>query len=109
MGYAGFSLFHFFMGGMIWLFIVGLFCYICIFHYLYVDSLTYAFGWSAFMCRFKFCDTLVVMFLSKHHHHHADPMWINCSGSDEQGGWYPIPVGYGGPLYGSEDSEGCGE
>jgi hypothetical protein len=32
------SFFIFFMGGMFWLFIVGLFCYICIFHYLYVDS-----------------------------------------------------------------------
>jgi hypothetical protein len=59
------------MGGMFWIFIVGLFCYICIFRYLYVDSLTYAFGWSAFLCRIKFCDTLVVKsFLSKHHHHH---------------------------------------
>jgi hypothetical protein len=28
----------------------------------YVDFLTYAFGWSAFLCRMKFCDTLVVIF-----------------------------------------------
>jgi hypothetical protein len=55
---------------MFWLFIVGLFRYICIFYYLYVDSLTYAFRWSAFLCRIKFCDTLVEFFLSKHHHHH---------------------------------------
>jgi hypothetical protein len=57
---------------MFWLFIVGLFCYFCIFYYLYVDSLTYAFGWSAFLCRIRFCDTLVVIFLSKHHHHHRE-------------------------------------
>jgi hypothetical protein len=25
---------------------------------LSVDSLTYAFGWSAFLCRIRFCDTL---------------------------------------------------
>jgi hypothetical protein len=36
---------------------------ICIFYYLYVDSLTYAFGWSVFLCRIRFCDTLVVIFL----------------------------------------------
>jgi hypothetical protein len=48
---------HFFMGGLFWLFIVGLFCCICIFYYLYVDSLTYAFGWSVFLCRMSFCDT----------------------------------------------------
>jgi hypothetical protein len=45
-------------------------CYICIFYYLYVDSLTYAFDWFAFFSRIRFCDTLVVIFLlSKHHHH----------------------------------------
>jgi hypothetical protein len=38
-------------------------------YYLHVDSLTYAFGWSAFLCRIIFCDTLVVIFLSKYHHH----------------------------------------
>jgi hypothetical protein len=55
----------------LWLFIFGLFCYICIFYYLYVDSLTYAFGKSAFLFRIRFCDTLVViLFLSTHHHHH---------------------------------------
>jgi hypothetical protein len=43
-------------------FIFGLFCYICIFYYLYVDSLPYAFIWSPFMCRIRFCDTLVVIF-----------------------------------------------
>jgi hypothetical protein len=26
------------------------------FYYLYVDSITYAFGWSAFLCRIRFCD-----------------------------------------------------
>jgi hypothetical protein len=30
--------------------------------YLYVDSLTYAFGWSVFMCSIRFCDTLVEIF-----------------------------------------------
>jgi hypothetical protein len=30
--------------GIFWLFIVGLFFFVCIFYYLYVDSLTYAFG-----------------------------------------------------------------
>jgi hypothetical protein len=49
--------------------IVGLFCYDISLYYLYVDSLTYAFSWSAFLCRIRFCDTLVVIFLSKHHHH----------------------------------------
>jgi hypothetical protein len=44
-------------------FIVGLFCYICIFFHLYVVSLTYAFSWSAFLCRIRFCDTLVIIFL----------------------------------------------
>jgi hypothetical protein len=29
---------------------------------LYIDSLTYVFGWSAFLCRIRFCDTLVVIF-----------------------------------------------
>jgi hypothetical protein len=40
---------------------------LCIFYYLYVDSLTltYAFGWSAFMCRIRFCDTLVVIFFKQ--------------------------------------------
>jgi hypothetical protein len=38
------------------------------FYYLYINSLTYAFGWSAFLCRIRFCDTLVVIFF--HHHHH---------------------------------------
>jgi hypothetical protein len=37
-------------------------CYICIFYYLYVDSLTHAFGWSAYLCRIRFCDNLVVIF-----------------------------------------------
>jgi hypothetical protein len=32
--------------------------YICIFYYLYVDSLTYAIGWHAFLCRIRFCDIL---------------------------------------------------
>jgi hypothetical protein len=53
---------YFFMGGMFWLFIVELLCYICIFYYMYVVALTYAFGWSAFLCRVKFLDTLVVIF-----------------------------------------------
>jgi Tfp pilus assembly protein PilF len=35
---------------------------ICIFHYLNVDSLSHAFGLSAFLCRIRFCDTLVVSF-----------------------------------------------
>jgi hypothetical protein len=48
---------YFFMGGSFWLFIVGLFCYICIFYHLCVEDLTYAFGWSAFLCRSRFCDT----------------------------------------------------
>jgi hypothetical protein len=39
-------------------FIVRLFCYIYIFFYMYVDFLTSAFGWSAFLCRIRFCDTL---------------------------------------------------
>jgi hypothetical protein len=26
-------------------------------YYLYVDSFTYAFGWSAFLCRIRFCDS----------------------------------------------------
>jgi hypothetical protein len=63
-------LYYFLMGGMFWLSIVGLFCYICIFYDLYGDSLTYAFGWSAFLCRIRFCYTLVVIFSSKHHDHH---------------------------------------
>jgi hypothetical protein len=29
-------------------------CYICIFYYLYVDSLIYVFGWSVFLCRIRF-------------------------------------------------------
>jgi hypothetical protein len=55
--------------GQCWLFIVGLFCCIYIFYYLYVDSLTYAFGMSAFLRWIIFCDILVVIFLSKHYHH----------------------------------------
>jgi hypothetical protein len=43
--------------------------HICIFCYLHVDSLSYSFGWSALLCRTGFCDTLVVLFLSKFHHH----------------------------------------
>jgi hypothetical protein len=43
---------------------VSLGYYICIFFYFHVDSLTYAFGWSAFLCRIRFCDTLVVIFLN---------------------------------------------
>jgi hypothetical protein len=35
---------------------------ICIFYYLFVDSFIYAFGWSAFLCRIRFCDTLIVTF-----------------------------------------------
>jgi hypothetical protein len=50
------------MDGMFWLFIIGLFFYIYIFDYLYVDSLTYAFGWSAFLCRIRFCDALAIIF-----------------------------------------------
>jgi hypothetical protein len=56
------SFLYFFMVGMFRLLIVGLFCYICVFYYLYVDFLTYAFGWSAFLCRIRFCDTLIVIF-----------------------------------------------
>jgi hypothetical protein len=33
-----------------------------IFYYFYVDSHTYAFGWSVFSCRIRFCDTLFVTF-----------------------------------------------
>jgi hypothetical protein len=59
------------VGGMFWLFIVGLFCYIYIFYYLYVDSLTYAFGWSAFLCRIRFFNTLSLLsFLRKQYHYH---------------------------------------
>jgi hypothetical protein len=36
--------------------------YICIFNYLYIDSFTHAFGWSAFLCRMTFRETLVVIF-----------------------------------------------
>jgi hypothetical protein len=36
---------------------------ISLFYYLYVDSFTSAFGWSPFLCRIRFCDTLVVIFL----------------------------------------------
>jgi hypothetical protein len=55
-----------------------LFSYICSvislsFFILYVDSLTYVFGWSSFSCRIRFCDTLVVIFC-KHHHHQRDPL-----------------------------------
>jgi hypothetical protein len=50
---------YFFMGGMFWLSIVRLFCYICIFYHLYVDSLTYAFDWSAFLCRSRFLTPLL--------------------------------------------------
>jgi hypothetical protein len=42
--YLGLVFYYFVMGEMFWLFIVGLFRYICIFYYLYVDFLTYAFG-----------------------------------------------------------------
>jgi hypothetical protein len=31
-----------------------LFCYICIFYYLYDDSLTYAFGCNEFLWRIRF-------------------------------------------------------
>jgi hypothetical protein len=55
---ANSTLGYFFMDGVFCLFIVGLLCYICIFYYLCVDSLTYAFGWSAFLYRIRFCDTL---------------------------------------------------
>jgi hypothetical protein len=50
-----------------WVFIVGLFCfcYLCIFYHLYVDSFTYTFGWSTFLCRIKFYDTLVVIFFKR--------------------------------------------
>jgi hypothetical protein len=41
--------------------VLGKVCHIFIFYYLYVDSLTYAFGWSAFLCRIRFCDTVVVI------------------------------------------------
>jgi hypothetical protein len=47
---------------MFWLCIDRLLCYICIFYYLYVDSLTYAFGWPAFLCKIRFCDILVIIF-----------------------------------------------
>jgi hypothetical protein len=36
---------------------------------LYVDSLPYAFDWSAFSCRIQFDDILVVIFFNKHHHY----------------------------------------
>jgi hypothetical protein len=36
--------------------------YLGIFYYLYFDSLTYAFGWSAFLCRIRFYDAFVVIF-----------------------------------------------
>jgi hypothetical protein len=49
-------------GWIVLLFIVGLFYYICIFYYFYVDSPTYAFDKSAFLCRIRFCDTLVIIF-----------------------------------------------
>jgi hypothetical protein len=29
---------------------------------VFVDFLTYVFGWSAFLCRIRFCDTLVIIF-----------------------------------------------
>jgi hypothetical protein len=65
------QVFLFFMSGSFWLFIIVLFCYICYFYYLYVVSLIYAFGWSAFLCRIRFCDTpRCNLFLSKLHHHH---------------------------------------
>jgi hypothetical protein len=34
-----------------------------IFYYLYVVSLTFAFGWSTFLWRMRFCDTVIVIFL----------------------------------------------
>jgi hypothetical protein len=53
---------YFSMSGIFWLFVVGFFCHISIFRYLTVNSLTYAFGWSAFLCRIRFCDTLVEIY-----------------------------------------------
>jgi hypothetical protein len=40
---------------------IGIF-FIFVYVYTYADSLTDAFGWSAFTRRIKFYDTLVVMF-----------------------------------------------
>jgi hypothetical protein len=52
--------------GMFGLYFVGLLCYICIFYYSYVDSLTYAFGWSAFFVglglHFVITDIVVIFF-----------------------------------------------
>jgi hypothetical protein len=32
------------------------------FYYLYNDSLIHAFGWSAFLCTIRFCNTFTVIF-----------------------------------------------
>jgi DNA-binding beta-propeller fold protein YncE len=37
--------------------VIGTGVKVCIFNCLYVDSLTYAFSWSAFLSRIRFCDT----------------------------------------------------
>jgi hypothetical protein len=58
--------------------------YICIFYYLYVDSITHAFGWSVFLCRIRFCDILSLLsFLSKNHNHHHVGLLISniCEGA----------------------------
>jgi signal transduction histidine kinase len=40
---------------------VRLFCYICIFYDFYVDSAP-VFGWSAFLCRIRSCETFAISF-----------------------------------------------
>jgi hypothetical protein len=48
--------------GLFWLFIVGLFSYICIIYYLHVDSLTYALAGLHFCEGFDYMTLLVVTF-----------------------------------------------
>jgi hypothetical protein len=47
---------------------------------IYMLTFLLAFGWSAFLCRIRFHDTLVIIFLISKHHHHKGSC---CSGPRE--------------------------
>jgi hypothetical protein len=74
-------------------FLIHRWAVLSILYYLYVDPLTCAISWSVFLCRIRFCDTLlVVIFSSKRHHHYRRLNKCTVVGHPSTSTMYQVPL-----------------